>query len=269
MEELTHEGQIKAPNKHVTGSYTCEGCGQFVEESQMEIPVGPRKGEWIEVATGCKCEDMALAQQTLKQRDEAILKKTFKVFEQHSFMNKSLQKATFENYEPPTTKLKQAKDHLQEYVDTFTEDSSNLLIAGPYGTGKSHLAVSITKRLMEQGKGCLFLSVPKLFTKIKQTYNDDSEFRENQILELIQDIDLLVLDDVGTEYTNSKDGQNSWAHTKLFEVLDDRSGKPTIFTTNLRSDLLEKKLNERNFSRLMDGTEIIKMDGPDYRRKGF
>ncbi|WP_079480590.1 ATP-binding protein [Halobacillus salinus] len=269
MQGLTQDGQIRQPEKHVTGTYTCEGCGEPVEESQMQIPLGPRKGEWIVAITGCKCEDRELARQALKERDKAIIRKKFKVFDQHSLMNKSLQNATFDTYQSPTRQLEEAKCDLQDYAASFTNDSSNLLIAGPYGTGKSHLAVSVTKELMQNGYRCLFLSVPKLFTKIKETYSGSSDFSENQILELIENMDLLVLDDLGTEYTNAKDGQNSWGHTKLFEVLDDRSGKPTIFTTNLNSDQLGRKLNERNLSRLMDGTKIIKMDGPDYRRKEF
>lgn len=269
MQGLTREGQILKPEKQVIESYTCDGCHKQVERSRMQIPLGPHKGKWTTVEMGCKCEDIALAQQALKNRDQAIYQKVFKVFEQHSLMNKSLQEATFESYQPPTPMLREAKDRLEEYAENFSEDAGNLLIFGPYGTGKSHLAVSLTKQLMKQGKRCLFLSVPKLFTKIKQTYSEDSPFNENQILELIQKMDLLVLDDLGTEYTNAKDGQNSWGHTKLFEVLDDRAGKPTVFTTNLMSTQLEKKLNERNFSRLMDGTEVIKMEGPDYRRKEF
>ncbi|WP_281659105.1 ATP-binding protein [Halobacillus sp. Cin3] len=269
MQGLVKDGRILKPEKRVLDSYTCDGCHQQVERSQMKIPVGPHKGKWTNVESGCKCEDIALGKQALRQREEARIHKTFKVFDQHSLMNKSLQKATFDNYQPTSQTLSHAKDALEDYTETFTEDSGNLLLVGPYGTGKSHLAVSVTKRLMEKGKRCLFLSVPKLFTKIKQTYNENSEFSENQILELIQDMDLLVLDDLGTEHTNAKEGQNSWGHTKLFEVLDDRAGKPTIFTTNLKSDQLVQKLNERNFSRLMDGTGVIKMDGPDYRRKGF
>ncbi|WP_082234999.1 ATP-binding protein [Halobacillus massiliensis] len=270
MEGLLKDGRIPQPKKQVTGSYTCEGCGQVVEQSRMQIPVGPRKGEWIEVNNGCKCEDIALAKKALKNREEAIYNKTLKVFDQHSLMNKSLEKATFRTYRPTNQQLAEAKQDLEEYVATFdAEESSNLLLVGPYGTGKSHLAVSVTKELMKQNYKCLFLSIPKLFTKIKQTYQDDSEFSESQVLELMQRIDLLVLDDLGTEYTNPRDGQNSWGHTKLFEVLDDRAGKPTIFTTNLISQQLEQKLNERNFSRLMEGTQIIKMDGPDFRRKEF
>ncbi|WP_249928329.1 ATP-binding protein [Niallia circulans] len=78
------------------------------------------------------------------------------------------------------------------------DKKQNLLFTGNYGTGKSHLSVSITKKLIEQGYECLFLSLPKLLTKIKQTYNKEG-ITEAELLQVIQRVDLLVFDDIGAE----------------------------------------------------------------------
>jgi DNA replication protein DnaC len=270
MQSIQETRSIVNPKSKLLETYTCEGCGRSVERKEMVIPMGPRKGEIIIANLGCKCEDLRLVEQALRQGKENKARKIQKLFEGYSMMNNSLQKATFKNYKAPTLELQNAKSRLMEYTRDFNpNESKNLLLVGPYGTGKSHLSVSITKELMGKGFKCLFLSVPKLLTKIKQTYNGSSKFSEADILELVETVDLFVLDDLGTEYTNKKNDDDSWAHTKIFEVLDSRSGKPTIFTTNLESSQLVRKLNERNLSRVMDGTEVIKMDGPDYRRKGF
>ncbi|MDY0394755.1 ATP-binding protein [Virgibacillus halophilus] len=113
---------------------------------------------------------------------------------------------------------------------------------------------------MEQGKECLFLSLPKLLTKIKETYNNKG-VTEDELLEVIKRVDLLVLDDLGAEHNTD------WAISKVFEILDDRSGKATIYTTNLNSEQLRERFNERNFSRLLENTKVIVMNGEDYRRK--
>jgi DNA replication protein DnaC len=270
MQSIQDTGSILNPKSRLIETFQCDGCGRSVERKEMVIPIGPRKGELIIADMGCKCEDIRLVEKAVRQGKEFKARKIQKLFEGNSMMNKSLQRANFSTYKPPTPELHEAKSTLMNYAKNFNpNESSNLLLVGPYGTGKSHLAVSVTKVLMEKGYKCLFLSVPKLLTKIKQTYSGNSKFSESDILELIETVDLFVLDDLGTEYTNSKNDIDSWAHTKLFEVLDNRSGKPTIFTTNLNSSQLVEKLNERNLSRVMDGTEIIKMDGTDYRRKGF
>lgn len=262
--------QIIRPRQKLIKTYICDGCGRKVEQKEMVIPMGPRKGEVIIADLGCKCEDIRLVEQAIRQGKQNKLRKIKRIFEGNSMLNKSLEKANFKNYNPPTAQLHEAKRTLLEYARNFDKSSSgNVLLVGPYGTGKSHLAVSVIKELIDKGFTCLFLSVPKLLSKIRETYNSKSEFSEMEIFELIESVDLFVLDDLGAEYTNLKNATDNWTHTKLFEVLDNRSGKPTIYTTNLSGNQLEAKLNERNFSRILDGTEVISMDGPDYRRKGF
>ncbi|HEY4601233.1 MAG TPA: ATP-binding protein [Cerasibacillus sp.] len=262
--------QLIQPRQRLIKTYTCDGCGRHVEQKEMVIPMGPRKGEIIIANLGCKCEDIRLVEQAIRQGKKNKIKKIYRMFTGNSMMNRSLQSATFKNYHATTTELHEAKARLMQYAKEFNpHESGNLLLVGNYGTGKSHLSVAITKELMAKGYTCLFLSVPKLMTKIKTTFNSNSDHTESDIFDLIESVDLFVLDDLGAEYTNIKNKNDNWTHTKLFEVLDNRSGKPTIFTTNLRSDQLEIKMNERNLSRILDGTEIIKMDGPDYRRREF
>lgn len=270
MKSLKHTTNFISPVQKHINTFVCEGCGRDVEQKEMVIPVGPRVGDVIFANVGCKCEDILLVQQAIKQRNQMIMHKAHQVFEGNSLINQSLRNASFTNYNSKNPDQQNAKETMMKYVTTFnTKTSSNILLVGSYGVGKSHLAVATTKELMKEGNTCLFLSVPKLLTKIKQTYNKNSKYSEGEILDLIESVDLFVLDDLGTEYTNQKGGSDNWTHTKLFEILDSRSGKATIFTTNLKSNLLEQKINERNFSRILDGTHIINIHGPDHRRKEF
>lgn len=258
------------PEEKLIDEFICKGCGFPVQQKEMIIPIGPYKGDKTIANYGCRCEDLKLVENVIKQSKENKLKRLNRIFDENSLINKSLRTATFKNYNPTTTELGYAKSKLMEYAKEFKKDeSSNLLLVGDYGVGKSHLAVAITKELINKGNTCLFLSVPKLLTKIRQTYSGNTNFNEADILDLIASVDLFVLDDLGTEYTNLKNNDDNWTHTKLFEVLDSRSGKPTIYTTNLTGDQLRGKVNSRNLSRIMDGTEVIEMNGPDYRMRGF
>lgn len=249
-------------NKKVLREYDCEGCGEEkVKETELTIYVGPRKGEVIVAQLGCKCNDMKLAEEARKQRAKLKLEKMKDRFDYYSLLNESLKFATLDNYEPTNEVLAKAKADMESYVQNF-DGKQNMLLHGGYGTGKSHLSVAVTKRLMEQGKQCLFLSLPKLLTKIKDTYNNKG-VTEEELLEVVQSVDLLVLDDLGAEHNTE------WATAKLFEILDDRAGKATIYTTNLSSSSLRERFNERNFSRLMENAKIVKMTGSDYRRRDF
>lgn len=253
--------KIPSPKQRLIKTYVCPGCNRTVEQKELEIPRGLRKGEKIIANYGCKCADIELAKQAKERSKRLKLAKMKEKFDYYSLLNGSLKNATLENYEPTNSDLAQAKQHIEKYIREF-DGEKNLLLHGSYGTGKSHLSVAITKKIMEQGKECLFLSLPKLLTKIKDTYNNKG-VTEEELLEVIQNVDLLVLDDLGAEHSTD------WSVSKLFEILDDRSGKATIYTTNLSSKELRERFNERNFSRLMENTEIIIMNGKDYRRKEF
>lgn len=258
------------PNPVLLNTYQCEGCLEDVDVTEMMIAGGPDKGKMERFYLGCKCEDLALAERVIQNDKKAQMNRKKDLFDQNSLVNQSLLKATFENYLPPTAELNAAKQSLLKYVNEFNpKEGKNLLLVGTYGTGKSHLSYATAKALIANGNSALFLSAPKLLTKIKDTYNSNSKFSENDLLEFVAMVDLLILDDLGAEYTNSKNGSDNWTMTKLFEVIDSRAGKHTIYTTNLSSAELESKVNARNFSRIMDNTDVIPMNGRDYRKKSF
>lgn len=253
--------KLSKPKSELIAEFICEGCGEEVKQTKLQIPKGPRAGEEVIANYGCKCEDIKLANQAKERRRQLRKAKMMQVFDYYSLINDNLQTATIENYDPTNEALQQAKQQVINYIAEY-DGKKNLLLTGSYGTGKSHISVAVTKKLMEQGKECLFLSFPKLLTKIKETFSGNG-ITEDELLQMIKRVDLLVLDDIGAEH------HTEWANTKLFEVLDDRSGKSTIYTTNLGSKELRAQINERNFSRVMENTDVIKMDGRDYRRKEF
>jgi len=187
-----------------------------------------------------------------------------RIFEANSLINKSLLKADFDNFIPDD--FKKALNQTKGFAESFDLDNpKSLFIRGTFGTGKSHLSVAITKVLTRKGYSAIFISVPKLLTKIRNTYNRASDQSEEQIIQAITEADLVVFDDIGAEGDIS-----GWGMQKLFEVIDQRAGKHCVYTTNLKSKDFQRSLDmQRIFSRMLLNAELVEMDGKDYRMESF
>jgi DNA replication protein DnaC len=224
-------------------------------------------------------EDKLLARETKTNHDKLLIER---IFNKDSLINPRLKECAFDNYEPETEELQKAKSICQRYANNFKRDNPvNLILIGPYGTGKSHMSVSILKAVVEKGMNTkepfqgLFISTPKLMTKLKSTYNKKSDHTENELLETIEKVDLLILDDIGAELKEMESNPdeekkaNQWAVGKLFEIVDGRIGKHTIYTSNFEYGRLMSLYGERNFSRMMENTHPLKMNGENYRLREF
>lgn len=241
----------------------------------------PRCKKWLLIIDDkeqCIDCDTVIGQET--RQIEAEMSKELKlrekmkcldVFKNESLVNERLKNATFDNYEPVSENVSKAKATMVRYANNFSvENPVPVILMGSYGLGKSHLAYATVKEIAKKQHTSIFISVPKLLTKIKGSYNDKEQPSELKILEALEKVDCLVLDDIGAEQTKiSKEGEILWSTQKLFEVIDSRIGKHTIFTTNFDYDGLQKHLGPRNFSRLMEGIHVIKMVGDDFRLRRF
>jgi DNA replication protein DnaC len=231
----------------------------------VELPIigGPDKGKIQIFRYGCKCEEMKLAQEALEARERAKKQYALDMFNAKSLINEKLKAATLKNYETKNNEsLQNALEWAVDYCKTFnTRENKKAILAGKSGLGKSHLSVGVTKYLMKHGTTCIFISVPKLFTRIKSTWEKESTVRELELLEALETVDLLVLDDIGIE------GASQWQVTKLFEIIDSREGKHTIFTTNLATKKLIDELGKRNFERLFYEADEIFFQGESHRLK--
>lgn len=213
---------------------------------------------------GCDCDMIALAEQStenFKRKQQRI--KANSIFKK-SIINDDLADSNFDNYEPTSENLAKAKTLLERYANNFTLDNKqSILLFGTYGTGKSHLSMATIKRVRERGYSVLYMNVPQLITTYKDTYNKKSNLTERDLDKAIADVDLLVLDDYGTSLSN-------FGVQKMFEVMESRTGKHNIITTNNSSkELIQNKDLAKIFSRMMKNTTPINMNGEDYRMRGL
>lgn len=268
MKSLKQVLNQTVPSMILVREGVCEGCQYPIKVYETKLIGGPRKGERVEVTYGCKCEDIKLAKQAQENKEKRELQRVLEHFDYYSLISKRLKEATLDNYIPQNQSQQIAKESVKKYIEIFSLDNPiNLLFIGGYGVGKSHLAKCIADGIMQKENPetkrrytAIFISVPKLLRKIRSTYNRNSEISEADIFEILEEVDLLVLDDIGAER------QNDWTEERLFDIIDSRQGKHTIYTSNYNERDLFDLLGERNFSRIVnEDTKILQIDGENFR----
>ncbi len=151
----------------------------------------------------------------------------------------------------------------ESFVMNFDKDNDeNMLFYGSSGLGKTFMSNCIAKELLDKGHVVIYQTAFKMFEiiedyKFKNT--DDHISKDNY--ENLFDCDLLIIDDLGTELTNS------FTHSELFNILNSRllSGKKTIISTNLSLVQLAELYTDRISSRIFDRFRTIKFIGNDLR----
>lgn len=159
-------------------------------------------------------------------------------------------------------KFTKAVQICQNFVKNFNKDYRNLFFYGTVGTGKSFLSCCIAKELIDQGNLVIYFSASQLFDILsKSTFDRDSTEAASGISDDICDCDLLIIDDLGTELTNS------FVSSQLFSCLNNRHlrKKATIITTNLSLGELRDRYSDRIFSRITSNYDICKLTGRDIR----
>lgn len=184
-------------------------------------------------------------------------------------------------HDGPQASLAEAWLWAQRFVDAYPvhEDFGALLI-GTVGTGKTHLAVSVLRGLIERGFGGRFYDYCSLLREIQSTYSPESTSQEIELLRPVFETTVLVLDDLGAMRPSP------WVMDTVTLILNTRYNRHlvTLITTNfpdrtaaepLRGQLpahffehsLSERVGERVVSRLREMCRFVTMDGPDYRMR--
>jgi DNA replication protein DnaC len=188
--------------------------------------------------------------------------------------------------------LAQAKLIVQRFAQEYSpvremQSEHGLLLIGPCGVGKTHLAVSALKEIVLRGHSGLFYDYRELLKQIQDSYNPESQVTEMGVLEPVLKAEVLVLDDIGSSKPSM------WALETVGHILNTRYNEKrvTILTTNfldsdspayapspgasraagMRAPAIEDSLTDRVGrrirSRLYEMCRTIEISAPDYRKE--
>lgn len=148
------------------------------------------------------------------------------------------------------------------FVKEYGKSHKNIYLYGTVGTGKTMLSVCVAKALLEAGRSVLYFSASSLFDRLADsTFGSSSRDDLREFTSDLYGCDLLIIDDLGTEFTNA------FVASQLFTCISERdlNRKPTIISTNLSLRELQARYSDRVFSRITSSYEICKLTGRDIR----
>jgi len=165
--------------------------------------------------------------------------------------------ASFER--EPVLSIERANPHVvrevRQYARTIAEQldgGRGLWFTGDVGTGKTTLAMLVSKAAMEADRTVAIYSLPRLLTRLRDTYHEDARYSLAGLIDRLVAVDLLHVDDVGTEQTSP------WVLEQLYTIVNSRyeDGRAIVLTTNLVTiegdDALRAQIGDRTVSRIYE-----------------
>ena len=257
----------------------------LIKEKNAFIKNLSKENNYLNPHFDCKlCKDTGYVQKDntsqmcscLKQRifDIAYNKSNMGNLEKENFSNFNIRifsdkpdKEKYKSDVSPKQNMLIIKEKVQNFIDNFDNiDEKNLIFMGTTGVGKTFLTNCIANEILKQGKTVLYQTAPVMFDEINDAKFGRDESKSN-LLENILNVDLLIIDDLGTEkISDSK-------ITELFSIINTRllnqnhKITKTIISTNLNVDELFKTYTTRIGSRLAGNYRFIRFFGDDLRFK--
>jgi len=210
------------------------------------------------VSPGVKCS--CLLQEELRERYNC------------SGLSPEQEKQTFATFSLDWYKDKKRYSKILETCISYAEKlaagerTTNMLLTGSVGTGKTHLCSAIANRIMDSGKSVLYLKAGRLMDLIRELkYGSDriGYAGKPRDLQFLYDVDLLIIDDLGTE------SMTDFSKEQLLYILDERINnyRPWIISTNLLPNEIGQYYEDRISDRITGNAVILKFVGESVRLK--
>ncbi|MBQ1241691.1 MAG: ATP-binding protein [Oscillospiraceae bacterium] len=154
-------------------------------------------------------------------------------------------------------------EYCRRYANNLTKESGNLFFTGATGLGKTHLSLAIASAAIDKGFGVVYGTAQNFAVSLERERFARPEDNVGDTLELLNECDLLIIDDLGMEISSS------YITSMIYNVIDTRImlKKPTIISSNLSMQELEKRYNERFVSRVLGFYDRMPFRGKDIRVK--
>lgn len=257
MEALNQVLKTNLENKE-SDCKTCPKCGEPIER----VTYLPGFDRYIKGPVMCSCKKAEIEAKEIEEqnREKQIrLKQIIK----NSLIDENFKNSRFDTWDF-SKGSKKMYNIGKKYSDKFQElkkESIGLLIYGNPGNGKTHTVSCIANDLIDKMVPVICVSVNALLDRIKETYNRWGNEGEETILRSLQNADLLIIDDLGTEQ------ETEWSQTRIYNILDSRyrNKLPLIITTNITLEDLKEKYHARTYDRLLEMCTPVQNDGKSIR----
>ncbi len=210
----------------------------------------------------CSCFKQGLINIAYEQSNlkHILSKENFNAFSLKYYSKEPIKKDELSPYDN-MEKIRQICVGLIEKFDTQKE---NLLLTGQTGLGKTFLCNCIAKELLDNGFTVLYFTAPQLFKLFEESrfHREDMEDASKDLLDTLFDVDLLIIDDLGTESISTI------TISDLFNVINSRylNQTSTIISTNLTFSQLKERYSERVVSRIIGQYTLLRFYGKDIRK---
>ena len=202
----------------------------------------------------CSCFEALLKQYSAEEitADCSVKLNSFSDFKLDYYPEES------ENGFSPREKMSKLFNYCRRYSENFSLNSPSLLFIGKTGLGKTFLSSCIAKELIDKGTSVVF---GQFATFLRHIEDEHFGRAEGNTLDKLNDSDLLIIDDLGSEF------KTQFTESALYEIVNGRInlGKPTIISTNLSVNELNARYNERLISRMTGCYVPIMFFGRDIR----
>jgi DNA replication protein DnaC len=220
----------------------CDGSGWIIDEDDLAHP--------------CDCRERQLA----RKRTTGVSTSIPRRYQGVSFDRPPLSDMARDRSTAPVAGMVRA---FADDIDAKLDEGDGLWIWGDVGTGKTSLAMAVSKAAVEAGRSVAIYSLPRLLARIRRTYDSaDGEDSYLQFFERLASVDLLHIDDLGAEK------RSDWVLEQLYAIVDERyqSQRSMVVTTNLPLNDLEEQVGARTVSRLVEICgDPLPLNGEDLR----
>ena len=260
MQQGNREGLLRLKEEigklHKEKKALLEGAGykiQDLEEEEHFCPLCQDTG----YVDGKKCQCFLKLQGELLYRQSrmgAVLEReNFSKFQLERFDN--IEKLGQCGNKTLREYIKEIRDYLTNYCEEYPKNNRSILFTGSTGTGKTYFLHSIAKALLDRGVSVLYFTATGLFEYFSK------RMREEDTEDYIEEVDVILIDDLGTEFSNS------FTTSRFFALLNQRilNRNTMLISTNLNFKELRETYSDRVVSRFMSDYEIIPLYGKDQR----